>query len=393
MIRSFKYRLYPTPEQAETLTQWMGVCRLIYNVALHQRDTQWRQYFANTGKRITCFGQINELTAVREQFDWVRAVPRMMCEAALRDLDRAFQGFFSGKTGFPTPRSRGVHDTLRIKGRETRVEKINDRWGAVAVPKLGLVRFRSTRPVLGNLRFVTIKVRAGQWFATMACEIEHVGAVASVGSVGIDRGVANTLTLSTGEKLSVPPSLAAIERRQRRAKRVLTRRVRGSNRYAKQRRRAALLSLRCANIRLDWHHRTTTDLARRFGVVAVEALQVQNMTARGKFKRGINRAILNQGWGMFTQLLAYKLEERGGTLLTVDPAYTSQTCSSCGTIDAESRESQAVFRCRHCGLEAHADYNAAINILRRSTPATLVEVAHWGTDEARTNNHSAQLAA
>src|SRR5690606_2644588 len=134
-----------------------------------------------------------------------------------------------------------------------------------------------------------------------------------------------------------------------------------SNRRAKAIRRAARLSAKRARIRRDWHHKVSRNIANRFGTVVLEDLRVKNMTASAKGtieepgrmvrqKAGLNRSILNQGWSAFAALLDYKLSERGGYLVTVDPAYTSQTCSECGTVDSQSRESQAVFACRHCGF-------------------------------------------
>jgi putative transposase len=162
----------------------------------------------------------------------------------------------------------------------------------------------------------------------------------------------------------------------------------------------AKLAARGARIRRDWQHRTTLGIARRFGTVVIEDLKVRNMTASAsgtvdepgrnvRQKTGLNRSILNQGWRAFETLLAYKLEERGGTLVTVDPAYTSQTCSACGTVDRESRESQAVFACRHCGFRDHADHNAAINILRRNTASMRMEEGHKLSDEVRTGRELA----
>jgi putative transposase len=132
-----------------------------------------------------------------------------------------------------------------------------------------------------------------------------------------------------------------------------------------------------ARIRKDWNHKASLSIAQRFGAVAIEALRISNMTASAKGdtanhgknvaqKAGLNRSILNQGWFQFETLLAYKLEERGGDLVSVDPAYTSQTCSACGCIDKRSRESQARFVCIDCGHQEHADTNAAINIKRRA---------------------------
>ena len=219
-------------------------------------------------------------------------------------------------------------------------------------------------------------------------------------SVGVDRGVANTLTLSTGERLSLPGSLEMIERRRRKAQRIIARRKRGSRRYVQQRARLARLQARAARIRKDWLHRASTNIADRFGIVVIEALKIKNMTAsaRGSLeqpgrnvraKAGLNRSILEQGWHAFEVMLAYKLEERGGTLIKVTPAFTSQTCSACGAIDARSRESQASFDCVHCGYRAHADVNAAINILRRNTAPKLVESSHQRLREARTRRAAA----
>ncbi|OWK25248.1 hypothetical protein AJ87_12770, partial [Rhizobium yanglingense] len=155
-------------------------------------------------------------------------------------------------------------------------------------------------------------------------------------------------------------------------------------RHAKARRRVAALQARAARIRQDWRHKASLDIARRFATVVLEDLATRNMTrsARGTVdapgtnvcqKAGLNRAILEQGWHGFETVLADKLEERGGYLCKVDPRHTSQTCSACGAVDRESRESQASFRCCQCGLRAHADHNAAINILRRNTASMIVE--------------------
>jgi putative transposase len=195
--------------------------------------------------------------------------------------------------------------------------------------------------------------------------------------------------------MSVPSSLMMIERRRRKAQKVLARHKRGSRRYAKQRARLARLQARAARIRRDWLHRASTDIVARFGVVVIEALSIRNMTAsaRGtveepgrnvRAKAGLNRSILAQGWYAFEAMLAYKLEARGGMLVKVPAAYTSQTCSACGSVDAISRESQAAFVCVTCGYREHADVNAAINILRRNTASKLVESAHQRLREART---------
>lgn len=395
MYRAFRYKLAPTTAQEERFSQFAGVCRLVYNLALEQRRDFWRQYEAQTVSRITCYGQSRELTLLRAEFDFIKDVCQSCEQKALQDLDVAFTRFFTGKGKFPTPRVRGVNDTFRFQGREVSTRPLNSKWGEVRLPKIGWVRFRDTRPIKGDVISATVSRDGDGWYVSFASSIQHNSEPSDLPTVGIDRGVVNSITLSTGETLSLPKSVAAIERKVLHAKRAMSRCVRGSARHAKARRRVVKLAIRRVRIRKDWHHRTSLQIAKNYGHVVLESLNIRSLTAsaRGtieapgrnvRAKAALNRSILNQGWGSFAAILAYKLEERGGELVFVNPAYTSQTCSECGTVDRESRESQASFACLHCGFRAHADHNAAINILRRSTAPTRMEDRHWPTVEVRT---------
>ena len=383
--RSFRYRLRPTPEQETALFRAVSVCRLIYNLALEQRRDHWRQYLRQTGRHISYPSQAKELTELRRQFDWIASVSQTSQQQALRDLDQAYQRFFRGVSGYPAPRKRGVNDSFRVIGREVEVRRHSHKWASAWIPKIGWVKFRWTREISGSVLNVTVSHSADGWHISFAGSREGASNGA-LPAIGIDRGVANTLTLSNGVMMSLPDRLKVIDVKRRRAQRVMARRKRGSARYAKARRRVAALSRRAARVRKDWLHRASTAICRDYGTVAIEALQTANMTKSGSgaAKAGLNRSILAQAWRMFEDMLAYKLEERGGALVKVNPAYTSQTCSGCGTVDRESRESQASFNCRHCGFRAHADHNAAINILRRSTSSMVVEEGHWLSVEAIT---------
>ena len=409
MLRGYRYKLAPTAEQECLFRQFSGVCRLVYNLALEQRCCHWRAYTRTHGKPLAYVAQARELTALRAEFDWIAAVSQTCLQQALRDLDKAFTNFFVGRAAYPSPRRKGVNESFRFQGREVETKRLNANWSAVRLPKIGWVKFRDTRPLRGVIKNVTVTLDALGWHVSFACEIEHVAPVNICPAVGIDRGVVNTLTLSTGEHLSVPSSLEAIERRRRTAQRVLARKKRGSKRRLRQVRRCARLAARRARIRRDWHHRAALDVSRRFGVIVLEDLKIKSMTASAagtvvepgrnvRQKSGLNRSILNQGWFSFETILAYKLEERGGTLLKVNPAYTSQTCSECGAIDSESRESQAAFVCRNCGHRSHADINAAINIrdaglgIRRwNTPSLRVEGGRKAPGEARTTQGTSSL--
>src|SRR3712207_5655971 len=186
-------------------------------------------------------------------FHWIRAVYVSCQQQALRDLDKAFANFFAGRARYPSPRKKGINDVFRFPGREIETRRLNGKWSAVRLPKIGWVRFRDTRPIRGEIKNVTVAGRADGWHVAFACEIE-LNAVENIRpAVGIDRGVAATLALSTGERLSVPASLDRIEMVKRRAQRVLSRRKRGSRRYARQRRRIACLQAREGRIRRDFH--------------------------------------------------------------------------------------------------------------------------------------------
>jgi transposase len=212
--------------------------------------------------------------------------------------------------------------------------------------------------------------RAGRWHIAFAVIPAPVLAPGNGQAVGIDRGVVVSAALSTGELLHCPALTARERTRLRRLQRRLARAKRGSNRRGRVKRAIARLRTRETDRRKDWAEKTSTDLARRFDLIRVEALQITNMTRSAKgtrenpgrnvrAKAGLNRQILRSGWG----LLVRRLEEKAiGRIEKISPAFTSQRCSACGQVDPKSRESQAVFRCTACGYACHADVNAARNI-------------------------------
>ena len=389
IARGYRFKLDPLPEQEILFRQFAGVCRLVYNLALEQRATWGRKH------RLGYVAQAADLTRLRAEFDWVRAVYVSCQQQALRDLDRAFVNFFAGRAAFPQPRRRGQDDGFRFPGREVEVRRLSAKWSAVRLPKIGWVRFRDTRPIRGTVKNATVSLDPLGFHVAFTCEIGHEAPVPSHEVVGIDRGVATTLALSTGEMLSLPKNLEQIEVAKRHAQRVVSRRKRGSNRRLRAQRRVARLQARQARIRRDFHHRAALDIAKRFGVAVLEDLNTRAMTAsaRGTIaepgrnvrqKAGLNRVILNAGWHQFATILTYKMEERGGQVVTVPARFTSQTCAACGVVDARSRESQARFTCIGCGHTDHADINAAINIRRRNTALLDVEGLHRQPYEAST---------
>ena len=272
---------------------------------------------------------------------------------------------------------KGVHDSFRVpqdKG-AIKTRKINADWSAVRLPKLGWIKYRAHREIEGEICNATVSLKSGHWWVSIQTAREIEVYPSALPPVGIDRGVAALVALSNGEIVDPVNALAKHSRRLTNAQRCLARRRKGSNRWKRQKAHVNSLYAKVANTRKDQLHKVSLNIARQFGTVVIEDLKTRSMTASASGtveepgrnvsqKSGLNRAILDKGWRMFETMLAYKIQERGGALVRVNPAYTSQTCSCCGVVDRNSRESQAEFRCTACGHTENADCNAAKNILR-----------------------------
>ncbi|MBE1613086.1 IS605 OrfB family transposase [Actinopolymorpha pittospori] len=318
--------------------------------------------------------QSRQLTEARKAFEWLAAGSQTVQQQALRDFARAMAGFFAGTHRRPTWRKAGRHEGFRIVGERGRcwdVRRVSRNTGQVRIPKVGWVRFRWSRRVPDGVKsFRVVRDRAGRWHVAFAVIPEPVPAPGTGAVVGVDRGVATSAALSSGELLSIPGLRTTEAKRLLRLQRRLARASRGSNRRAAVKAAIARIKARETDRRKDWVEKTSTDVARRFDVIRVEDLKIRNMVASAhgtmqepgsnvRAKAGLNRSILAAGWGR----LVTRLEQKApGRVEKINPAYTSQTCNACGHRDARNRQSQAVFVCRACGHAAHADVNAARNI-------------------------------
>jgi putative transposase len=325
--------------------------------------------------------QSAQLTEIRTEYDWLAAGSQTVQQQALRDFAQAMRNFFAGTHRRPAWRKAGVHEGFRQVGLEPRhVEKLTRRYGRVWVPKVGWIRFGWTRAVPREVKSYRVtRDRAGRWHVAFAHVPDAIPGPADGSVIGVDRGVAVSAALSTGELLHTPSLTPGEQIRLRRLQQHLARAKRGSNR--RQRTKVAIARIKAheSDRRRDWVEKTTTDLARRFDTIRVEELDVRAMTrsARGTVehpgvgvarKRGLNRAMSRQGWG---QLVARLNHKAPGRLQRVPAAYTSQRCSACGHVAPENRKNQAVFACVACKAgPCNADVNAARNIAAgRAVPA------------------------
>jgi putative transposase len=393
-----RYRLTPTPAQEAVLRDHCGHARFVWNLAVEQ-SPHWRPGRKSAPGYLE---QCRQLTVARAEYPWLAAGSQTVQQQALRDFDKAMAAFYNpdNPAGRPSWRKAGRDEGFRIVGRRGRqwdVRRLSRHVGEVWVPKAGWIRFRWSRPVPPGVKSYRVTMDlAGRWHIAFAAIPDAIPAPGNGKVVGVDRGVAVSAALSTGELLHAPGVTARERKRLRRLKRKLARAKRGSNRRGRVKHVIARLHARQTDRRKDWAEKTSTDLARCFDVIRVEDLQIQNMTrsARGtrekpgrnvRQKAGLNREILASGWG----LLVRRLEEKApGRVEKIKPAFTSQRCSTCGNVDGKSRESQAVFRCTACGHACNADVNAARNIA-----AGHAVTARGGDGAARPVNREPQLLA
>jgi putative transposase len=266
-----------------------------------------------------------------------------------------------------------VHEGFRqVAVKPQHIERLNRRFARVWVPKVGWVRLRLSRPITDGVKSYRVtRDRAGRWHIAFAHLPDPIAGPRDGGVVGIDRGVAVSAALSTGELLHAPVLSRGEAKRLKVLQQRLARAQRGSNRRARTKRAIATLKARETDRRKDWVEKATTDIARRFDTIRIEALDVRAMTrsARGTLeqpgvrvaqKRGLNRAISRSGWGQFAARLQHKAS---GRVEQIPAAYTSQRCCACGHIAPGNRKSQAVFECEACTAgPCNADVNAACNI-------------------------------
>jgi putative transposase len=367
-----RYRLLPSPAQEAVLRDHCGHARFTWNLAVEQHS-HWHPGRTSAPSYLE---QCRQLTQARAENPWLRAGSQMVQQQALRDFARAMAAFFNPENaaGRPTWRKAGRDEGFRIVGRRGKqwdVRRVSRKVGQIWVPKAGWVRFRWSRSVPPGVKSYRVtRDHAGRWHVAFAVVPNPIPAPGNGAVIGIDRGVAVSAALSTGQLLHVPGLTTRERKRLRRLERKLARAQRGSERRKRVRFAIARLKARETDRRKDWAEKTSTDLARGFDVIRVENLKVGSMcrSANGskerpgrnvRAKAGLNRGILRSGWGR----LVRRLEDKAsGRVEKINPAYTSQTCSSCGHRDPESRESQSRFRCRACGQTLHADVNAARNI-------------------------------
>ena len=356
--RAYRYRFYPTPEQADLLNRTFGCVRYVYNRALAERSRAWTQ----EKKRVTFAQTCRMLTQWKAEPEraWLREVSNVALQQALQHLQSAFVNFWGKRAKYPqfkSKRTSRASATFTTAGFRYRDGKL---WLAKTDAPLDV---RWSRPLPEGAEPSTVTVSrdaAGRWFVSLLVGESIEPHPATDAAIGIDAGLTSLLTLSTGEKIANPRHERHDRARLAKAQRAMARKVKGSANREKARRKVARAHARITDRRKDFLHKLSTRIVRENQTVIIEDLSVRNLVRN----RSLARAISDASWSEFRRMLEYKADWHGRTVIAVDRFYpSSRTCSACGAVAAKMPLNVRVWECASCGTVHDRDVNAAKVIL------------------------------
>jgi len=369
--KGVKYRLEPSGLQAAKMRAFAGHNRAVWNKALAlTKDRLLRKmpimWYEELNWNMTTFWKKSD------EMGWLNDAPSQSLQQTLKQFDRAMRDCFDKKQTnkrMPRFKKKGGKDAFLFP------QGFTVEGNRIKLLKLGWVKFRKSRELDGKLKSATVSRNGKHWFVSILCEIDVPEPIhASTSAVGIDRGVAIMASCSDGKAYVGAKAFRKHEQRLAKAGKQLARKVKFSNNWYKQKEKLQIIHSKIANMRRDALHKASTEISKNHAMIVLEKLGTSRMSksAKGtsekhgmnvKAKAGLNKSILDAGWAMFAAMLEYKQNWRGGVVEYVPAAYTSQCCSQCGHTAKNNRLSQSTFHCMACGYQAHADFNAAKNIL------------------------------
>ena len=370
-LQAYKFLIEPNGQQQRAMRSIAGSCRYVWNKALARQIENHK----DGGKFIHHFAMCKWLPVWKKEPDtvWLKDTPSQLFQVVLKDLVRAYKNFFDKRADFPTFKKKTGRSRFCFpQGCE--LDQGNSR---IKLPKLGWIRYRKSRAIEGVIKNITVSCVCGKWYASIQTEREVPQPVpVATTAIGIDVGITRFATMSDGRFIAPLNSFKKHQQRLARYQRRMSRKVKFSNNWTKEKAKVQKTHTCIANARKDFLHKTTTTISQNHALVCLEDLRILNMSrsskgnskqhgTRVRQKAGLNRAILDQGWGEFRRQLAYKMAWNGAILLAVPAHHTSQTCPCCGHVAQENRVKQAEFLCVDCGYGENADVVAAINVLER----------------------------
>ncbi|TPE42392.1 RNA-guided endonuclease TnpB family protein [Pontibacter mangrovi] len=349
MLKAFKYRLYPTEEQATLLNKHIGSCRFVYNLALETKQTAYAGFKTN----LTCFDLVKQLPELKKECVWLKEVNSQSLQQAINNLDTAFTKFFKGQADFPNFKKRTARQSFQIP-QNVRVEDCK-----LIIPKFKKgIEVKLHRLLKGTIRQATIsKSPTGKYFVSILCETGETNKskpeIKEKSTVGVDLGIKSFLVASNGETFSNPKYLRTAMSRLK-----FVQRRYSKHKGKKTKHRLAILHEKVANQRKDFLHKASTKLIRENQSIAIEDLNISGMVKNHSLAQSISDA----GLGMFVTMLEYKAEWYGVNILRIgrfDPS--SKTCSICGVVNKDLTLQDREWTCAN-GHTLDRDVNAAENI-------------------------------
>lgn len=354
MLKAFKYKLKPTETQQVFLNKHFGCSRFIFNYYLNQRITE----YTNNSKSLSYNDNTKDLTTLKgiDDFNWLREVNSQSLQAGLKNLDKSFNNFFKHKSGFPNFKSKHKRNSFCVPQNVSVCNK------GLVIPKFKEpIKMIVDRKIKGEIRQCTIsKTPTNEYFVSILVDTNHTTFNKTGKDIGIDLGLKDFVITSDGDKYTNNRYTKKYAKKLKVAQQHLSRKVKKSNRYIKQRIKAASIHKKITNSRMDNLHKVSMKLIKDYDLIAVEDLNVKGMVKNKKLSKHISDA----AWGTFVNMLTYKAEWNGKSIVKIDRFYpSSKTCNCCGYVNKDLKLSDRSWACPACNTELDRDINASKNIL------------------------------
>lgn len=364
--KAFKFRIYPNKEQANFINQNIGACRFIYNQMLEDKI----KYYEETKKTLN-----NTPAQYKEKHPWLKDMDAYALCNEQMNLQTAFKNFFRspGKVGYPKFKSKKTDKASYTTSNVNRVIRIIDSKH-IKLPKIPKLRVKMHRQIPNNYKIKSATITrtpSGKYYISILTEYESQVPVIELDknkALGLDYSSHDFYVDSNNQSANYPKYFRKYEERLAWEQHKLSRMIRGSHNYEKQRVKVAKIHEKITNLRLDFLHKLSTTLANQYDIICVEDLNLSNLKRSLK----LGKSTSDNGFGAFRQLLTYKLLERGKLLIKIDKYFpSSKTCHNCGAINKDLKLSDRIWTCPECGSVIERDYNAALNI--RDAGLALIE--------------------
>lgn len=366
--KAFKFRLKVSAEINQKLVLYAGGCRFVWNkaLALNLDRLSKKQPIL----RYDALDFWSKLWKQSDEYGFLKDLPSQVLQQKLMDLDKAFKDAFDKKQPLkriPVFKRKGQSDSIRFP----QGFKIEQESNRICLPKIGWVRYRNSRKIVGTPKNMTVSRKGKHWYISIQVEYEaNILEHKSTSAIGIDMGVKRFATMSDGTFIEPLNSFKKSAEKLATLQRKLKHKKKFSKNWQKQKAKITKHHEKIAAARRDFLHKKSTAICENQAVICIEDLKIKNMSKAAKLKNvsqksGLNRSILDQGWGIFFDMLAYKQDWNGGMMIKVPPHYTSQECPRCHHIATANRLTQAEFVCVECNYTNHADVIGAINVLTR----------------------------